>query len=153
MISVDPGLRHCGVAVWFDRRLIRAGLVTNSMIAGRGPVAHKLMAQSVIQYVFPNGQTEYVLEYPRIYPKGAQRKGDLNDLLDLAGVDGAIAALAQGAVQFVYPADWKGQIPKKIMNDRVWGVLTTSERIVCQSKDHNILDAVGIGLHALGRLR
>lgn len=101
-----------------------------------------------------------VIEKPRIYPGPSRDKAgnmrDLNDLIDLACVAGGIAALFDTQqIITVYPADWKGQMPKEKMNKRVLDTLTPEERKCIQSVgklDHNTLDAIGIGLHYLGRL-
>lgn len=56
----------------------------------------------------------------------------------------------------VYPGQWKGSVPKKIHNARVIGRLAPSEfaRIpkLPESKLHNVIDAIGLGLFALGRM-
>ena len=52
----------------------------------------------------------------------------------------------------VKPAEWKGQVPKKIMNERVLSKLSAQERAIVKD-NHNAIDAVGLGLHVLGRLR
>ncbi len=101
---------------------------------------------------------ELVFEWPRMY-QVARQEGDQNDLPPLAGVDCAIAAMFPSAsVTTYYPDEWKGgQVPKRVMNDRVWERLTPDEqsrvaRRARGSLDHNTLDAVGIGMRYLGRL-
>ncbi len=91
---------------------------------------------------------------PRIYPGSGQQKGDLNDLLNLAAVVGGHEKTFKNHVR-VFPAQWKGQVPKKIMNARVLSRLSPQERLRIEdsgSKTHNTIDAVGIGLYRLGRL-
>ena len=156
-LAVDPGLRGCGVALFDDSALQWASYVENIMRDGRGPPRHGAMARRVHNVV--SSQFGFVknlvVEFPRIYPKGPKdRRSDPNDLLDVAGVAGALAAIYE-EVCWVFPQEWKGQVPKEVMNARVMKRLTPEEagRIVSVgSKDHNTLDAVGIGLHHLGRL-
>lgn len=148
LCAIDPGLRHCGVALFGNDSLLRSATVVNSPAVGRGPAAWNQMALAVAHWV---AGFLAVIEVPRIYPRGDQRKGDLNDLLEVAGVVGAIAGRAHNVIG-VYPADWKGQVPKNVMNKRVLGLLSAAERSRITSFDHNALDAVGIGLHHLGRL-
>lgn len=140
MIAIDPGVQACGVA-WFSRKgeLERAEYVHVSSIGALCSPFEKL-----------------IIEMPRIYPGSGQRKGDLNDLLDLAAVVGRCEQrLGPLASRRVFPAQWKGQVPKKIMNARVLGKLSPDEQDRIKragAKTHNVLDAIGIGLWALGRL-
>lgn len=70
------------------------------------------------------------------------------------------------ALDFFLPIEWKGATPKSIHHERVWARLADRERMVVNdafsrrgmngkplpaSKRHNVLDAVGLGLFALGR--
>ena len=152
LITIDPGLRHCGCALWKeDGTLDSAELVKSRERTARGPVAWKAMADQVfVRYA--GHVSRVVVECPRIYPHTDQHKGDLNDLIELAGVVGALASVFDVNVTHVYPADWKGQVPKEIMNERCLFTLSQAERLQLLHKDHNTLDAVGIGLHAHGRI-
>lgn len=155
ILCIDPGLRHCGTALFNQGgRLHEAALIKVGSNIVRGPKAHRAMALEVYgTYTGIMNLTRVILEFPRIYPRAAQQKGDLNDLLDLAGVDGAIAGLFSGCeILHVFPSDWKGQVPKPIMTKRIYSKLSEAEKAVLANKDHNTLDAVGIGLHHFGRL-
>ena len=164
LLSLDPGLRGCGVAV-FDKaakRLIRAGYVINPEKKARGYRAHALMAREIANWlatelkVLPVSLSKVIIELPRIYPSAQQQKGDPNDLLDVTGSGSAFAALCTpGAVEHVFPQEWKGQTPKKVMNERVLRALDAGEVGNVRhagSKDHNTLDGVGIGLAFFGRI-
>ncbi len=157
MLAIDPGLRACGCAYFVDGRLSRAELVKNPEKKARGPGAHHQMANAVGQWIFtlrPSTRIALVLEYPRIYPKASQQKGDPNDLLELAGVDGALVSwIIPDTVQHYFPAEWKGQVPKPIMLERIRAKLTSIERGNCYSQDHNTFDGIGIGLYFLGRTK
>lgn len=164
LMAIDPGLRGCGVAV-FDKaakRLVRAGYVVNPDRKNKGYRAHVMMARAMADWLatelrtLPATLSTVIVELPRVYPTAQQQKGDPNDLIDVACVGSAFAALCNpGAVQHVYPQDWKGQVPKKIMNDRVLHALDAGEVGNVRhagSKDHNTLDGVGIGLAFFGRI-
>ncbi len=135
MICVDPGVKACGVAIFEGGWLQRAFYAPKEKC--------KLLKSE-----------QLIIEMPRIYPGSGQQKGDLNDLLNLATVVGYAEAHFKQAER-VYPATWKGQVPKKIMTARILASLTVAERARIQSagaKTHNIVDAIGIGLWKLGRL-
>lgn len=157
LVTVDPGLRGCGVAVFNKGVLLEAQYVKNPNEKDRGPVAHKFMSYAVHKVVMGAMQyTIYAVEFPRVYPGLSDI--DLNDLLDVAGVASAFLNhpyIPTTDCRFVYPSEWKGTIKKKIMTERIQNALTESERGLIKSvgsKDHNTIDAVGIGLHFLGRL-
>jgi hypothetical protein len=104
------------------------------------------------------GYDACVIERPRFYP--GQSKVDANDLIVLALRAGILAqAVAATSTRFVAPSDWKGQLPKNVCHVRIRAILSPLEagilerdtRKLAASVAHNVLDAVGIGLFALGR--
>lgn len=155
LLCVDPGLRGCGVAMFKEGTLVEAAYVKNPVESGRGYAAHAALGRAVCKS--HSIAHRVVIEHPRVYPGSAQQKGDLNDLLDVVAVGAAVATFAHAAeVATVFPSDWKGQVPKETMTERIRRSLTDAERAAIQkcpaSLMHNVLDACGIGLHALGRL-
>lgn len=153
MIAIDPGKRCSGVAMFdSDGKLVRAFLTNRAQIKGPRNIDWML---SVGEFQIEL-QEDVIIEMPKVYPGAA--KTNLNDLLDLAAVVGAHsmrADLRRALVKLVHPQDWKGQVPKEIMNARVLGKLTKAEQATIEgagAKTHNILDAIGIGLWHLGRL-
>ncbi len=136
MICIDPGVRACGIAR-FD-------------LSGELDWARYLPKEKCS---LPPSE-QLVIEMPRIYPGSGQQKGDLNDLLNLAAVVGYFEG-RMWDVERVFPAAWKGQVPKKVMTARILKSLSPGELVRIErvgAKDHNTLDAVGIGLWKLGRL-
>lgn len=110
--------------------------------------------------------TEAVLERPVIYPHG--RTPNPNDIVKLGVTVGEMAGVlaANGvSVRYVEPRAWKGTLDKDTCCRRAWGRLRPDdERWVAEKyrpetsgpvrggKDH-VLDAIGIGLWAIGRWR
>ncbi len=103
---------------------------------------------------------ELAIEKPRM----RRRHPRPDDILLLAAVMGQIVMLCQtrGAysISEYYPEQWKGQMPKDACWSRVLKRLTPAEIGVCVNlpgrdvralPDHNVRDAIGIGLHHLGR--
>lgn len=147
LIAIDPGTEQAGFARFVEGRLVQATLVrekgsTKEQRAWR--VARKLGE------LFETGE-DLVIEHPQIYVRS---KGDPDDLLALALVVGGVLAVHEGG-ELVRPRTWKGQVPKKIMTNRILKHLAGDERALCAKvKDnHNVLDAVGVGLWKLKRLR
>lgn len=104
-----------------------------------------------------------VVEWPQFYG-GRAARGDANDLLPLAALDGALAASFSGAtVIAVRPHQWKGSVPKPasargkyIIRYRVQVRLSEEERRritwpTAGKLSWDVADAIGIGLWHLGR--
>lgn len=158
ILCIDPGLRDLGAALFDGAELRRAGLVRSMERTARGPKAWRAMADAVEAWLGHDAQgvVELVCEVPQVYA-GAKAVGDPADLLELAGVDGAICGVLQ-PVELVglLPRAWKGNVDPDVLTARVEAALTLREHgriAVCpRSLRHNVLDAVGIGLHRARRL-
>lgn len=160
LVSIDPGLPACGVAVYDEAgALMRAALVRNIAEADADlPRRWQKMALSVSEWIGKRPlATELVVEMPQIY-RTAQQKGDQNDLVNLAGVVSAVCTLVFAEkARIVYPREWKGTLDPDAMVERIKGRLKPEEHARVQlptaaSLQHNVWDGIGIGLHAFGRL-
>lgn len=115
-----------------------------------------------------------VIECPKLRPWGEKNP---NAILTLARNAGEWGGRVQGAfidctpdggylpVEYVLPNDWKGSLTKEQCHPRLWAVLSVEEQStvdaafraakgrngLAPSKRHNVLDAIGIGLWAVGR--
>jgi hypothetical protein len=159
LIAIDPGLRVAGAAVFENAVLTWAGLVRNPVKKERGPEAWMAMAREVekVVYVKANRNDALVTEYPQVY-RGPRQKGDPADLIELTGVAGAISGVLQAETSRGFlPREWKGATPKTVHNARVLARLTADEKTAIDATPpsliHNVIDAVGIGLFYLGRLK
>lgn len=147
VLSFDPATRHVGWAQLEDGRLARCGLA-------REPIEVEL-----VQLSSELRRDLVVVEVPQVYQQRSW-KGDPNDLIDVAVVAGRIAQeFGDGAeVRLVRPHAWKGSVPKDVMLRRIENRLDDRERSVLHAAKapasllHNVVDAVGIGLWAIGRL-
>ena len=104
---------------------------------------------------------QIVVEYPQIYAPG-QSKGDPNDLPPMVGIDVGLACLfPRVPVQSYFPREWAGATTKAKSGDawlsprgqRVRQRLSASELAVLADVrvTHDVIDAIGIGLHHVGR--
>lgn len=144
LIAIDPG-RTTGWAVFKGDRLTAAGALSKSdMLAEKKKTLH---------------ETRVLIETPRWYPHD---QVDTNDLLDLAVYAGELKHYFSDhgcIVELVWPRTWKGTVKKEIMTARILGRLTSGElalvplRPRAKTVDHNVADAIGLGLWKLGRLR
>lgn len=109
--------------------------------------------------------TSALIERPKIYPPPRQ-KARPRDVITLAlragDWAGRIFEVSGGRVvaQYVEPDEWKGgPVKKENHHPRIWARLDPAEqaivsdaaRGIAPSKRHNIMDAVGLGLYAVGR--
>lgn len=194
VVAVDPGLRLCGVAVLCEGRLLSCAVVRSDERTARGGFAWAAMSRAVADYVndvvggfvwqsstslTPGAQFKLALAAERMVVRKTRRDVDADDLLELAGVAGAIGGRLGLPPLMFAPEEWKGQLEKRIHHQRLLRDLDNVERTnvvddlfdgdvvalegyveACRAckkdemppgKAHNALDAVGIGIHA-GRL-
>ena len=167
VIAVDPGIRGCGVALFGDGKLLACEYVRNPVKKGADFDAVQALAKAVEAWLCRqphiytrdgDDTTRAVLEFPQVYT-ASKSKGDNNDLLPLAAVDGAIVALLGCPAERVAPRDWKGTMAHEAVVHRVASrldyaeteILSAAEMRAGKTYGHNVTDAVGIGLHAVGR--
>jgi hypothetical protein len=88
-----------------------------------------------------------IIERPTVYSRSPVPP---NDIVTLAIEAGRIAERF-GEVEWVLPRTWKGTVPKSIMTKRILAALTP-EDFGPVPEDHNVIDAIGLGLWRLDRL-
>lgn len=169
LLAVDPSINKPGVALFRGGKLIAAERVKIPEDLADLDLAERCqrVASHIIRWgmAFEMEPRALVFEWPQsYYGKG---KGDQNDLFGLVGVGMAVAGQLAVAlipreislvVRSVVPAGWAGQVPKSTTGDP-WasprGIRIKSrlsdEEIAAIVVSHDALDAVGIGLHFLGR--
>lgn len=134
LLAIDPGI-DTGWAVFRDGELEGCGLGE-----------------------LPRGTfDEAMIECPQSYPKTRE---NANDLITLAFMAGRLLEKVDARVKGrCHPREWKGQQSKTLNHDRIRKSLSSAEFVVLAgsmynitvSKQHNVIDAVGIGLWAVGR--
>lgn len=142
--AIDPGKARTAVAAFDGAEFVGVYFTTASEVG-----------------VAAEHRGAVFMEIPRIYPGSPVRQ---NDLIDLTAAGMGVAAKLTNdrvAVKTVEPAQWKGQAPKEVIRKRIKRLLTQSERMrldlclkyVKKSLQHNLYDAIGIGLYSLKRAR
>ena len=152
LVCFDPAMRGpTGVAIFVDGLLVDA-YSTNPPHKERGPAAWGHVARAVWAPLLDAGADVVVIEGQVVYPRS---KADPNDILQIAGVAGGLAAIAQalGAeVVGLLPAVWKGQAPKTVLEARSKKKLSAAELgSVRPGTTLDGWDAVGVGLFYLKR--
>lgn len=155
LVAIDPGVKKCAIAVFDDDQLTDAFYVTTShhdVAEGACEMVDQMLAR------INDFDVRVVIERPQIYA-GSKAKGNPNDLLDLSFVAGTFNAVMDRACAAYLPAEWKGQVPKDIHHKRLSEYFAENgsieemyawKSINKLKKDHDLRDAVGLGLFHLG---
>jgi len=167
LLAVDPGLLYPAASLFITGELQAASRVKVSGSASKLPIAERcrLVGQLIREWYDatkkPGDAWEpevLVVEWPKIYTAD-KSEGDPNDLLGLAGINCAVATLFPHAkVLSPIPREWTGNVKKSKSGDpwasprgiRIRSRLSDLEvsRVI---PSHDAVDAVGLGLWALGR--
>ena len=113
---VDSGKHECGFAAFWDQHLTAARLICS--------------CTPIMQDCRTTEPTHVYCEIPQVYAFG-KGKGDPADLIALALAAGTVTAGLPRT--FVTPAQWKGQIPETVMNDRMLAALTPPELAILEA--------------------
>ena len=135
MVSVDPA-KHYFTAAWWQN---------SKLVAVRRISTHEPYP------VVSLG----IFEYPRYYPHSSRSVP--NDLIDI-GVRSALLCSHLAEKWILVPANvWKGQVPKRVIQNRLKKALSAEElRIITESHIrplHDVWDAVGLGFWYIDRNR
>lgn len=164
LIAIDPGVRSMAIAVFDDVGTLQDAW--NEAVPGFGSLSRLLehwgspSVRLVLRLQRHVRLVRIVVgERQIVYPGAKGLKTNPNDLLDLAMCSGAFyGALCVDMVAsltLVEPAEWKAQVPKDITKKRIEELLAPSEKVNIKKggEMHNVYDAIGIGLFALGRAK
>lgn len=162
LVSIDPGVAGTGWAQWKGSTLVKAGVIyprrnleDNHWWERAMDVAMKFrhiiqQLESDAAYDRVRLQVAFICEFPQHMEgvKGIAAQGD-SGIHKMSHLTGMIHGMNAGYNFIpVTPMQWKGQLPKSVVIDRVRQVLGTR---AC--KDHALKahawDAVGLGLWAL----
>ena len=170
LLAIDPSVRSPGAAIFRDGVLIFAGKVKVAKLAFDSEGERwQQVVEAIVTWATEHDcrlPTKITYERPQIYT-AAKSKGDPNDLIALAAIGAGVVAWycsdrilpKDFSIVTPTPAQWAGQIPKATKGDamtspraqRILSRLTEAE-IARMPNQHDAIDAVGLGLHALGRL-
>jgi hypothetical protein len=135
LIAIDPGLKT-GWACFREGVLVSCGLSTPERW-------NALLLDDV----------SVIIEEPTIYPHSKAPPADVMALQLKVGELKGRFELRGCKVELVQPREWKRQVPKPIHNMRTLKALTDAERSLAEGVRHDVLDAIGLGLWKLGRMK
>lgn len=153
LVSLDPGKKGAGVAIFEDHVLSAAFFATGS--------DWDRTAWSAWNYIRVNypaevwRQADVVIEIMHYNERQTKK---VNDLIAVAHMAGAFAGYMGEHANLIKkkPYQWKGGLPKSVVTERVKKRLSHEERSRIemprrQSLHHNVWEAVGIGFRYLRR--
>jgi len=150
LISIDPNVNRMALAKWINGKLA-ATYYLRSDLKGTKNTFLQLHELNI-------APDEIAIEVPEIYKKDGMKKKKSLMKLDFYAGFACGALYVPGTIITRYlPKEWKGQVPKDIMAPRILGKLSPTELQNLtlpgfKTMDHDIIDAVGIGLKHLGRI-
>ena len=164
VVALDPGLRAPGIAVFDGAGQLRWATCLDIGGKIRGAAQWSKMYEALRHLPWRVAVNYTMLvEKPQIY-EGAPVNTD--DLIELSAALGASVAGLYSRLPITkyvtyLPRQWKGQVPKPIHHARIEKRLTTKEYAamlestagVPENLLHNALDAVGLGMYYLKRMK
>jgi len=166
LLAVDPSLRSCGVALFRRGQLVAARTVTRERDGTRTGERAQAMAADVWGWLLDvkADPRAYVYEFPQVYPHDPVPPNDLIPLAaigaSIGGMLGLMCAARNIALDIATPSphEWTGGLPKIKTGDpfesprghRIKRALSIDELRKFKPQ-HDTLDAIGLGLWALGR--
>lgn len=149
-LSIDPG-EEAGAAILADGYKLQAcGLLQK---AGKGTASHGIDPWAWLHYRNLPAFDFLVIELPRI----SKQTKNAASIVTLAVTAGRlIERYPHKQLVITYVDQWKGNVEKREHNARVLEVLYDTERallpLVAPGILHNVIDGIGIGLRATGRM-
>jgi hypothetical protein len=164
LLAIDPGVRFVGWARFHAHPSPRGFLLACGVLKRPKLLPVHELAEwygDELQATIGGWDAPVAAERMESYPGSST---PANDLIDIAYIGGYLAGRfgAGRGVTFHFPKDWKGGISKAVTEARVrkafqnTGELATlDEQLSAYPKDQweHAIDAVGIGLARLGRMK
>lgn len=150
-IGLDPSINFCGYALFDKKKLTEHELLEPGKLGCKSSEFYdKSMAmyEYVLEQVTCIGEKDVtiVLELPSYFGSAGYMARESGSIFKLTFLCGMIYSI--GGVVLYTPQEWKGQMPKKVVANRL--VKTYS---VIKGMNHNIVDAIGLAhRHLYGRV-
>jgi Holliday junction resolvasome RuvABC endonuclease subunit len=146
-ISVDPGTRTTGWAIFKEKNLFLFGKISSNKGNWLENTNHIVRClDSIYNEHFTFGLKVLYLEFPEYWAGeqgwAARESGSIQKLSFLCGRIYE-RFLEYMKVQLITPSKWKGQLPKEVVQKRLKTIFSSIEK----EEDHNVLDAIGVGYY------
>lgn len=131
-IGIDPDLHDLAIGYWLNGQPVRAEVLHLPRRKGRiGQLAVMDMAALISAHLphhIPKNALGLAIEAQTLRRRGAKQHKRPEDIVVLGNVAGAALAISMSAlpvsqIAFPTPEGWKGQIPKAVMQARLYDEL------------------------------
>ncbi len=148
-IAIDPSINFCGYAIFNKKKkLVKHGLLRPpSEYTAKDKKSYLKKSKYMyltIKKMKDTLNASVVLEVPQYWGVAGFMSRESGALFKLTFLCGMLYGL--GKVHTVNPTEWKGQIPKHVVGNRLQRVY---KDINFETLDHNVGDAIGIGRYHL----
>lgn len=142
ILSIDPSINACGMAVHtYMGKLIEYKLLRPSSKSADHLEKSRDIYNKVKVLLNTYMHTQLIIECPQYWGAAGYLARESGALFKLTFLCGMLFSLSDDVV-VVTPNDWKGQLPKHVVNNRLCKIYPN---INIANTDHNIVDAIGIG--------
>lgn len=163
-IGIDCGVKYIGISLFKDGVLTGCEYIETTdkgakeadIVVG---IVQNLRESDILSEVSSKEGVRVLIEYPEQYSYSPVPRSSVQGLAFTAGALAVFFKLFLDAdVDLVLPKEWKGQVPKEIFLKRIIKRLANDEykvlksRKLSKAKEHNVIDAIGLGLKILKRL-
>jgi Holliday junction resolvasome RuvABC endonuclease subunit len=162
ILSLDPGNRGTGWALWDEKHWkhlvppVNAGLIQTHKHFKHWMQRAYYLGDEFEKLFLKYDIKEVISEYPQYFHRSSKgqasvESGDIFKLVMLTGIYSQIAYTYSASFILVFPQEWKGQLPKQVVEARINRLLGKKiERYTVPGL--HIHDAIGIGLWKKGFL-
>lgn len=159
VISIDPSINACGYAIHevSTGKLVDYGLISPKHAMRAKDKLNDYLSKSryvmdqVKELLDAYDNIELVTEVPDHWGAQGYEARESGSIYKLTFVCGMICALSKDVMTYL-PREWKGQRSKDVMRRRL-GKFFKDEKIKLDVDEinHNVLDAIQIGRHHIGK--
>lgn len=149
LISIDPSINNLGIAVWdlTTQKLLMWQLVhpTVDKRSNEFEKSHSMLLQ-IKHWMQIYGVNRIISEVPEHWAVAGFQARETGSIAKLMFVCGMIYSLRDSLeeMRLVVPREWKGQLPKKVVANRLKDDYVPYE-IDMTKLNENVMDAIGIG--------
>ncbi len=158
-LSIDPGITGTGLAFWregeWSLRLppCAISIITPPATMRSWEEKEEYVASKVAQVLLKNYVTHVYCELPEYFADAhgvmVAKEGNLAKLILVVGMFWEAARHRDIPFHPIPVAQWKGQLPKFVVEERIRRIIPT---VVALQPQSHAWDAIGIGLYAKGFL-
>jgi hypothetical protein len=165
-IGIDCGIKYIGISMFENKELIYCNYISaDRSCTSETEILISLMNNVKKDHVLMDkvndnkANCKVLIEYPEQYSNSPAPRIHVQALAFTAGgLVNLFSEVGCTNVGIILPKEWKGQVPKDIFLKRIMSRLSVKEKeiLTCRnfakSKEHNVIDGIGIGLYSVSRI-